>query len=231
VLTLADIRRRARSRLDDTNLPYLWSDTELLDIINDTVRDAAIRAHLTVQDDIQIKFTQKADLTWNSKYALPSACLDVKSVRLSSQLGYTLYRTSTRRQETIFNGRPITTGKPYSYTLDTTKAGAGDDEGVYVRAIDFVATPTEADTALLDIERLPILLESDSDVPEIDEIWQTDLIYGITGLAYLKRDTDTFDPKKSERDFAIFEARFGVRLPASVIRERQTDVPLEMIVG
>jgi len=231
VLTLADLRRRARSRLDDAILPYLWSDQELLDIINDTVRDAAVRASLTVQDDISIPFTQKADLTWNAKYALPSSNLAVKSVRLASQPNYTLYNTSTRRQEAYYGGRPNTTGTPYAYTLDLTQAGKGDDEGVYVRAITFVGNPVKADTALLDVVRLPILLEDDSDVPEMDEIWHPDLLYGITAMAYLKRDADTFDPKKSDHDFAMFEEKFGPRLPASVMRERQTDVPLEMIVG
>ena len=83
---------------------------------------------------------------------------------------------------------------------------------------------------MLSIVRLPNVLESSDDVPEMDELFQPDLIYGITGLAYLKRDTDTFDPKRSQRDLQIFADRFGERLPAVVIRERQTDVPIEMIL-
>jgi hypothetical protein len=62
----------------------------------------------------------------------------------------------------------------------------------------------------------------------MDEFWHPDLVFGITGLAYLKKDADTFDPKRSVRDLQLFEDRFGVRIPASVMRERQTDVPLEI---
>lgn len=233
MLSLADILRRTRSRLDDLNKPYLWSDQELLDCTNDALRDAAIRANLVVQDDISIPFKQNTDLTWKDKYALASGILDVQSVRLNSQLTYTLLRTSMRRQEQYYGGRPVQTGKPWAYALDKTQAGTGDDTGIFVRSITFIGTPIEADTALLDVLRLPALMDLDyrDDVPEIDEIWHPDLIYGITELAYLKRDADTFDPKRSARDGAIFTEKFGPRLPAVVTRERQTEVPYEMIVG
>lgn len=231
MLTLADLRRRARSRLDDTVAPYLWSNSELDDAINDTVRDAAIRANLVVQDDYPVVFAQNADLTWKAKYALPSGTLDVKSVYLLSQPTNNLVRSSYRRIEQQYYGRPTQVGSPYGYVLDQTQAGTGDDSGIYVRTITFLATPDAADTAMLDIVRLPILLETEGDVPEFDEIWHPDLVYGITGLAYLKRDSDTFDPTRSARDLQFFEDRFGPRLPAAVIRERQTDVPHEMILA
>ena len=231
MLTLADLRRRARSRLDDVLAPYLWSDSDLNDYINDTIRDVAIRASLTVQDDFPIAFTQKADLTWNAKYALASGTLAVKSVYLLSQPFNVLARTSFRREAQYYNGRPIQNGTPYAYALDQTQAGTGDDTGIFVRTITFVGNPVAADTAMLEIVRLPALLEGAADVPEIDEIWHPDLIYGITGLAYLKRDADTFDPKRSRDDMQEFTNRFGERLPAVVIRERQTDEPLEMVVG
>jgi hypothetical protein len=232
VLTLRSILRRARSRLDDTRAPYLWSDDELLDYTNDTIRDAAIRASLTVQDDNTIVFTQNTDLTWKAKYPLPSGYLDVKSVRLASNPNIVLSRSSMRRYETRYQGRPTETGTPTCYMLDKTQAGTGDDYGLQVRTITFVATPDAADTAYLDVVRLPELLDlGDLDgVPEIDEIYHPDLLHGITGLAYLKRDSDTFDPKKSARDMVEFTRIFGERIPASVMRERQTDVPLEMYV-
>lgn len=230
MLTLADIRRRVRSRLDDLNKPYLWSDEELNDNINDTLREACIRASLVVEDDIKLPFVQNVDLSYKSKYNLPSGILDVQAVRLESDPFITLQRTSFRRQESYYGGRVNASGKPYAYALDKTQAGIGDDSGILVRTITFVSTPNEADTALLDVIRLPVLLEADDDVPEIDEIWHPDLIFGVTGLCYLKRDADTFDPRRSERDYAIFETKFGPRIPAVVIRERQTDVPLEMIV-
>jgi hypothetical protein len=210
---------------------YLWSDQELNDYINDALRDACIRANLTVADDVAIPFTQKADLSWNAKYALPSGYLDVQSVYLASRPTTTLTRTSIRRREQYYGGRSNYTSRPYAYALDKTKPGTGDDEGIQVRTITFIGTPKAADTAYLDVVRLPVLLESDSDVPEIDEIWHPDLVFGVTGLAFLKRDADTFDPKKSERDMAIFEEKFGPRLPAVVLRERQTEVPYEMYVG
>ena len=231
MLTLADIRRRVRSRLDDTNQPYLWSDQELNDYINDTLRDACIRANLTVEDDIAIPFTMADATTWNNKYALPSGILDVRSVYLDSNPTLTLSRTSMRRREQYYGGRVQYTGRPLQYAVDKTKAGTGDDYGIFVRTLVFIPTPYQADTAYIDVSRLPVLLEDDEDVPEIDEIWHPDLVYGVTALAYLKRDSDTFDPRKSDHDMAMFEERFGVRLPASVLRERQAEVPYEMYLA
>jgi hypothetical protein len=210
--------------------PYLWSDSELTDCINDTIVDASIRAGLSVQDSVLIPFSQNIDLSWAAKYALPNRAISVKSVFLISQPAYPLTRTSFSSIERNTNSIPTQFGFPYAYALDQTKSGTGDYAGTYVRAITFIGTPSEADTASLTIIRLPNVLESSDDIPEIDELFQPDLIYGVTGLAYLKRDTDTFDPQRSQRDLQIFSDRFGERLSAVVIRERQTDVPMEMIL-
>lgn len=229
-LSLEDLKRRARSRLDDEAFPYLWSDIDLLDYINEAIQDACIRANLDVQDEVQIPFTQNIDLTFKNKYALPFGTLYVKSVRLASNPGRTLCATSLRQIERDTHGRPISTGAPNTYATDQTQDGRGQQCGIRVRTLYFMPTPSVADTALVDIVRVPCDLENDSDVPEIDAVWHSDLIYGVTSLAYLKRDTDTFDEKKSNRDGAIFEERFGPRLPAVVIRERQTDVPLQIMM-
>ena len=229
-LSLSDILRRVRSRLDDSLTPYLWPDEELIDYTNDAIQEACIRANLDVQDEVAIPFTQKLDLTFNNKYALPSSTLYVRSVRLASSPGVTLCPTSLGRIEQQTHGRPIGTGTPGSYATDQTQDGRGNQCGIRVRTLYLIPTPAATDTALVDVVRVPCDLQNDSDVPEIDSLWHSDLIYGITALAYLKRDTDTFDPKKYERDWAVFEERFGPRLPAVVIRERQTDVPRQIMV-
>lgn len=226
MLTLADLRRRTRQRLDDLVAPYLWTDQELNDALNDALIDASIRSHLTVQDDYPITLA-----IGTAKYALPSNTLDVTSVYLASQPTLTLWRTSIRRREQYFGGRPTQTGNPWAYALDQTKAGTGEDIDLLVRSITFIGTPTTADTAYVDLVRLPLLMESNQDVPEIDGMWQPDLVYGACERAYMKSDIDTFDPNRMQVNAAIFEARFGPRLPASVLRERQVEVPYEMIVG
>ncbi len=233
-MIVADLMRRVRSRLDDENpAKYLWSRQDLLDYLNDTIRDAAIRASLTVQDGAAIPFAQNADLTWKDKYALPNGTTQVDAVYLQSQPSVTLQRTSFRQKREYAQTRPNSTQKstPYQYALDQTQPGTGEDRGIQVRAITFIGAPTKADTAMLDITRLPTLVQYDEDVPEMDEMWHPDLVVGVTGLAYLKKDTDTFDPTRSVRDLQLFEDRFGPRISATVMRERQIDVPLEMHIG
>jgi hypothetical protein len=139
-------------------------------------------------------------------------------------------KTSYQKEVRYSGYRPSGIGRPHSYVLDDTTVGTGDDYGVRARAITFIGTPYQADTALLQVRRLPELLCDNCDSPEIDDIWIPDLIYGITAMAYLKRDTDTFDPQKSQRDFSVFDEKFGIRISAHAIRERQTDVPQAMMV-
>lgn len=235
MLTVENYITRVRQRVDDLETtPYLWSDEEIVDALNDALIDAATRANLTVQDNIQIPFTQlTVDGPWNDTYALSSRITDVRSVRLQSRPYVTLTRSSVRRYEERYGGRPYSSSStPTAYFLDITTPGKGVDKGLLVRSIQFTPAPTKADTAIIDVARLPAELSVDDTdaIPEIDPMWQADLIFGITGRLYLKKDTDTFDPKKSEKDLAEFERRFGVRIPASVLRERQTDVPYEMIV-
>jgi len=235
MITVENYILRVRRLVDDLDTtPYLWSDEEIVDALNDALIDAATRVDLTVQDNIQIPFTQvSVGGVWNDTYALSSRVTDIKSVRLASRPYATLTRSSIRRYEAQFGGRPnASSSTPTAYFVDVTTAGKGADRGLLVRSIQFTPAPTKADTAIINVARLPAELSVDDTdaIPEIDPMWQADLIFGITGRLYLKKDTDTFDPKKSEKDLAEFERRFGVRLPASVLRERQTDVPHEMIV-
>jgi hypothetical protein len=232
MLTYKQIVHRVRSRLDDQNpAKYLWTEHDILHNTNDTISDACIRANLVVVDDVEIPFTQDGNLDWNAKYPLPSGTLAVNSIYLASAPSVFLRQTSFRRLSQLNRFRPTQKGAPTFYALDQTMAGKGDDTGIVVRTVTFVPQPIKADTAMLEIARLPVAIEFDEDVPEMDEIYHPDLIYGITGLCYMKRDADTFNAKKAIDDMAIFESRFGPRLPASVMRERQTDIPYQMIVS
>ena len=228
---LEKIRRLARARLDDLRAPYLWDDWELNEYINITLKDACIRAALVVEDGISIPFTQDVYGNWNATYALNPGVLDVQSVGIASRPSFRLLRTSMRQKEQLRHYRPASQSGPYEYALDLTMQGTGNYINEFVRTITFIGKPYQADTAYVDVKRLPKKLEQDDDVPEIDPMWVPDLIYGITGLAYMKRDSDTFDPRRSEKDMAEFTARYGERLPAVVLRERQIEVPYEMIVG
>ena len=235
MITVADYIRRVRQRLDDVDAtPYLWGDDEIVDALNDSLIDAAVIANLTLQTNLTIPFTQVSPGgAWNDTYALPSRVTDIRSVRLASRPSITLTRSSVRRYESLYGGRPTGTAThPSRYFPDVTLAGTGGDKGLLVRSIQFTPTPSAADTALVDILRLPAELSLDDTdaIPEIDPMYQADLIFGIIGRLYLKKDMETYNPDASDRAFKEFESRFGAKIPASVLRERQTDVPHEMIL-
>ena len=227
-MILSAMRTRLRSYLDDTeSVRYKWSDSELNGAINDALQDAFVRARLTIQDSITLPFTQTLGV-WDSKYALDPAYLEVLSVRLNSAPEKPLLRTSISYEERVTGVRPVSKTGVYAFALDQTTINSVT--GLPERSIAFLGTPTEIDTAILDVSRLPATLITDSQIPEIDAMWHSDLLWGAAFYAYNKKDADTFDPGAIGRYYALFEERFGEKLPAVVIRERQTDVPMEMIV-
>ena len=227
-MNLQTLRGRLRSHLDDANAAlYKWSDSELNDAINYAVKDASVRAALTVEDEIEIPFTQ-TDGVWDAKYAFNVDYMDVTSVRLKSRPEIPLERTSYKFEEEFFNYRPSNATGVWAYSLDQTSVNV--TTGLPERSITVIGVPSESDSILIDVIRLPDVLVDDTDIPEIDPVWQEDLVFGAAFYCFSKRDADTFDPDAAARNLAVFEMRFGERLPASVIRERQTDVPFEMIV-
>jgi hypothetical protein len=227
-MILSVMRTRLRSYLDDTeSARYKWDDSELNDAINDALQDAFVRARMTIQDSISLPFTQTLGV-WNSKYALSPSYLEVLSVRLNSTPEKPLLRTSISYEERVNGVRPVAETGVYAFALDQTTVNS--TTGLPERSITFIGVPSEADTAILDVSRLPATLTTDNQIPEIDPMWHSDLLWGAAFYAYNKKDTDTFDPDGIARYYALFEARFGEKLPAVVIRERQTDVPMEMIV-
>ena len=227
-MILSAMRTRLRSYLDDTEATrYKWTDSELNDAINEALQDAFVRARLTIQDSISLPFTQTTGV-WNSVYALPSSYLEVLSVRLNSAPQKPLLRTSISYEERVTGIRPVSQTGVYAFALDQTTVNGAS--GLPERSITFLGAPTEADTAILDVSRLPATLVADSQIPEIDPMWHSDLLWGAAFYAYNKKDADTFDPGAIARYYSLFEERFGEKLPAVVIRERQTDVPMEMIV-
>lgn len=217
-MNLMELRTRLRARLRDELLPPLWPDETLNAHLNDALREAVIRADLTVECNIRIPIVVGV-----TQYLFPVEVLLVRSVRLESLPDFELAKTSLRRQIDRHEARGgRTTEKPSRYVLDQTL-------GV-TRAVTLLDTPSKVDALLVDVVRRAAELIDDTDEPEIDSLWHLDLLDWAEWLAYNEPYADAQYGKLALMRRQSFEEKFGIRLPACVIRERQTDVPIEIIV-
>ncbi len=80
------------------------------------------------------------------------------------------------------------------------------------------------DTLLMIVNRIPLTPFTVSDIgatpaisPEIKSVYHGGLLHGIAKRAYLKQDTETYDPQKAERHRLLFE-QFKARAKTDLIR-------------
>lgn len=83
-------------------------------------------------------------------------------------------------------------------------------------------TPSVAGTLALSVYRLPLNpLEDDDDEPEIPVEHHRNLVDWMLFRAYGKKDSEQYDPQRSADALARFEANFGFRDTADVMRRHR----------
>lgn len=86
--------------------------------------------------------------------------------------------------------------------------------------------PSVSIDAVMTIERLPRNdMTADGDTPEIGQMHHDRLIDWALHRAYLKKDAETYDPSRAQQYAAAFEASFGARRSASVLRKHKRKSP------
>lgn len=195
--TLADLRGAARLRLDDTVAPYLWSDAELNEWINEAIREASLRAGLT-RDSASINLKAA-----ENEYELDESIVYFTRVRLNST-GRVLGRTTRIDLDDFSSDWEAATGTPVSFFI----------EG---RTLFVYPTPDAADRLELRVEKYPDTLEVDSDETEFEQHDTWPLLEWVIYRAGQKRDADSILPNPDQYDSA-FTRRFGPRPSARLRR-------------
>lgn len=85
-MTLDELRALCRSLADDTVAPYLWSDAEWDQFLNEAEREACIRARL-IEDDSTAAVTRVVITTARRRYPLHPSIIDVLCIEADSQPG------------------------------------------------------------------------------------------------------------------------------------------------
>ncbi len=181
-----------RKEMEDTSLPYLWSDEEIFEYANDAqkmfARDTGGIPDGTTAAVTEIDVTPADD--W---YALHPSILQIR----------TASRTDTGRPVEVLNFEDMRERRWYfDGTLGLLRAMVIGIERHKVRMWPY---PSETMTVSMTVFRLPLVeITSDGDQEfEIDVEHHRHLLHWMRHLGYLKQDSETFDKSKSEE----FEGR------------------------
>lgn len=192
---------RIRNKLADTIQPFLWSDNELLDYINDTLNFI-----FSEIETLEFEYTIKTVANTKS-YTLPSDfdrelsiyCDDIKLAKIP--LGE-------------LNSLPEGTGKPVYYAIFDNK-------------IHFNPIPDkEYDVYLYYIRRASPSITADDEL-NLPLYMISALEYGILWKAYMKEDSETFDFKLAQYYYNLFISAVSF-FRARYVRKK--DIPRPSII-
>jgi hypothetical protein len=206
--------------LDDVQIPYLWSTTELLRGLNYAEVQACRRSHLIIDGSTandsgtaaiastagQQPLCQLSLVAGKSVYSLNSKILMVKRCQLSG-MSYPLAGPLTYNEaDEQLPGWMGTSG-----TVGTASSGGYPSAFLNEpsNTITFLMAPVETGTAFMVVSRLPLLPFTLLTSPEIPERYHEGLLDWAAHLAYMKNDSDTFNPQKAKYYEDKFTSQFG----------------------
>lgn len=205
-MNLRELIDRARSETRDTANPPLWSDDEWRDYLNEAADEAAIRAKLIEDDQIEI------DITAGESYAeYPEYAWAVQRVYLGGRRLALIDREMLDADEG--DGWEDRTGQPWAcYEVGGRLRlfPTPDADGV-ARVVAFCTPKTP--------------MVADTDEPAgLRKRLHTQLLDWALHLAYLKKDSDTFNADLSARHGNEFEKTFGPRPDERAMRQKRINV-------
>lgn len=203
-MNLLELRQAFRNETQDLVKPYAWSDDEVDRYLNESEDDAARRSGLLV--DSTSDAAEYPVSAGDEVIELHPSVIYVRRLRLTGA-GNLTPRVSRSMDEEIPGWEDTPASVPRVFVPDW--------ESGKLRLWPPAAT---AATAKATVVRTPLKpMERDDDSPELPLRTHYSLVYGAMQRAYLKKDTDFFDPKASERAGAAFTAEFGP--PVSALDE------------
>ena len=187
-----------RNRLDDLAGKRLWSDPELNGLIDAALIEAVTRSHI-IADTLTVPLT-----IGRSKYLLTDV-LVIEAVRIGRK------NLAQWAEFDLDRERPA------------WRSHVNGEPDIFIpveNSLTVWPPPDQAYEAKVDVRRLPALLETDDDEPEIPARFHIPMLDWAFHLAYDKRDADGSDPRRAELYAARFTESFGPRLTATQQRAR-----------
>jgi len=224
-ITLTSLVTRFRNRLDDAVVPYLWSNDELTDYLNEIVNDLC-RDIPILEDATTAAVCQYAITAGVMVVTLHARITVLKKARLTSQTRLLDLRTAQYMDAVYPGWESSAAGTP---TILVT-------EGVGTGKVKLYPPSTVNETLNLTVYRLPVadlVWASDQAVaPELPELYHDKLMNGILWKAYSKQDVDTYDARKRDSHERMWRIdREEIRRAVLKTRQRpEIVVPLQAMI-
>jgi hypothetical protein len=219
--------------LDDVKLPYLWPDASLLRGLNYAEVQACRRGHLLIDETTANDSGTAATAGTAGQKPLCSLTL------IAGQAVYNLSPKilMVKRCQVIGMDYPLTGPLAYaeadelmsgwrgtSGTVGTSGSGGYPSGWLNEpgNTITFLLAPSANGVANLVVSRLPLMSFPIDGSPEIPEHYHEGLLNWVAHLAYLKNDSDTFNPARAEYYEKLFTEQFGPLPNARSERLRKT---------
>jgi len=188
----SEIIFQARGLMQDTKPPYLWTETELIQYLNNSHNEAAEKAKLFL-DSVTPAICRIAILAGNPDpdYPLDNRIVEIVSAKLSTQARFLDRKTKADLDGSNPDWRNAAPGDPRCFLTDYTEG-----------RLTIHPKSDAAATLFLTVYRLPLTqLTADAldAEPEIHFRHHYRLVDGILAQAYNKDDSETLDPEKAAR--------------------------------
>ncbi len=197
----AGLLSRFRSDMDDQEAPYLWSDDEVNEYFDEAQEVLAEEADL-LRDSITLAFT--AD---EPRVVLPPYVTRVRQVNIDGGKRLRLYNYEeweANREEKDY-GVWVQTDDWETDTAETPDNVITDE---VVNKLRLHPIPTTDGTLRLRVFRGPRSSMADGADPElVNRQQQSALLNYARHLAYLKHDSETYNPQLAEEQLAIYESK------------------------
>lgn len=222
-MNLGQLRSNFRLRVHDLRGRLLWNDDEANLYANEAVKEAAERAKLIFDDKTSTvcSIAGKAD---TAVYKLHPSIFEVESCTWDGRFLGQKSR-STLDEEPIYTGYRRYGWDTFGTPMDWRNLKGNPDFFIFeqnAQTVTLARCPTRAAPIKLTVYRYPLdPMVADEDEPELPERYHYDLIDWMAHLAYLKQDTETFDPQAAKRAESDFVKNFGVKLDANVRRQQR----------
>lgn len=201
-MTLAELIARCRSEFRDTKIPYLCSDAEWTDYLNEAEDEACIRSEIIEDSAIEIWFA-----AGDETVSIPERAFSIRSASVSGK-SLSLY-TLSDLDYLLQDGWEADTGEVVSCARNGNKLRLypiPDAEGTL--RITAFCTPESK-------------MVGGDDEPTIGPTrLHVGLVDWALRCAYSKPDNDMYDMSMADRHAARFEAFFGPRPNAVEVRRR-----------
>lgn len=207
-MILAELLSSFREASGDLAEPYLWSDDNLIILLNEAESEAALRKSLLFDDSSAI--TQISVVAGTARYALDPSIISVnRAILISGSDQFILDIIDRERMDSISVDWRNSTTRPTGLIVDDTSCELNS-------AVD-------ADYILaLSVYRLPVNPVSLTNItPEIAPVHHRFLVDWMLYRAFSKIDADAGNKNAASSALYRFESYFGIRTQANT-RKRVT---------